>query len=892
MRLDQIPVLKRFMVPDRADGHSPPTAGAGEREMLELGALEPQAALVKLGVTDRGLDAGQVEERLARFGPNQATHERRLGFLSEIVDRLKNPLVLQLLVIAGVSYVMGDLRSASVVGFMIALSVSLSYFQEMRSSKAAEKLQALIKTNCTVLRSGAEAELPMRDLVPGDIVVLAAGSIIPADLRLLVSKDFYVSQSALTGEAMPVEKHAKGYDTAGKAALDLPNAAFQGSTVLSGTARAVVVGTGKRTYFGGISEKLTRPRVLTSFDQGINSFTWLMIRFMIVMVAAVFLIIGLTKRDSPHPWVDALLFGLAVAVGLTPEMLPMIVTVNLSKGAIAMARKKAIVKRLNSIQNFGAMDVLCTDKTGTLTQDRIVLERHVDVTNRESDDVLRYAYLNSYYQTGLRNLLDTAILAHDDLDVGKACGKVDEIPFDFQRRRMSVVIDYEGEHVLVCKGAVEEVIRASSRYQVDGEVHGLIDLLRSDILEEYESLSAQGFRVLAIAYREFPTTQQVFTIADESDLILLGYIAFFDPPKDSAAKALEALQRAGVATKILTGDNPLVTKKICGDVGLRIDGIATGDQLAGLSEEALAALVQKTTVFARLSPAQKEQIIRALQRGGHVVGFMGDGINDAPAMKAADVGISVDTAVDVAKESADIILLEKSLMVLEDGILEGRRVFGNILKYIKMGASSNFGNMFSMVGGSFFLPFLPMAPIQVLVNNLLYDFSQVGIPTDRVDQEYLEKPRKWNIASIKRFMFFLGPVSSIFDYTTFFLMLIVFKCWDFSKAGTSAALKTHYENLFHTGWFVESILTQTLIVHVIRTNRIPFLQSRASWALSLTTLLVMGMAVALPYSPLAHYLSLAPLPLAYWGYISATLVAYVGLAHVMKTWFNRKYGAD
>jgi Mg2+-importing ATPase len=688
--------------------------------------------------------------------------------------------------------------------------------------------------------------------------------------------------------------------------------------VLSGTARAVVVSTGARTYFGGIAEKLGRQRVLTSFDKGINSFTWLMIRFMIVMVAAVFLIIGFTKRDSAHPWVDALLFGLAVAVGLTPEMLPMIVTVNLSKGAIAMARKKAIVKRLNSIQNFGAMDVLCTDKTGTLTQDRIVLERHVDVTNRESEDVLRYAYLNSYYQTGLRSLLDKTILAHEDIDVGRSCGKVDEIPFDFQRRRMSVVIDYEGDHVLVCKGAVEEVVRASSRYQVDEEVHPLIDMLRNDILEEYQSLSAQGYRVLAVAYREFPTTQRVFSIADESDLILLGYIAFFDPPKDSAGKALEALSRSGVATKILTGDNELVSRKVCQDVGLKIDGIVTGDKLKGLSDDEFAKLVEKTTVFARLSPAQKEQIIHALQRAGHVVGFMGDGINDAPAMKAADVSISVDTAVDVAKESADIILLEKNLMVLEDGILEGRRVFGNIIKYIKMGASSNFGNMFSMVGGSFFLPFLPMAPIQVLVNNLLYDFSQVGIPTDRVDDEYLEKPRRWNIASIKRFMIFLGPVSSIFDYTTFFLMLLVFHCWNYSKlpsdaallatqvlqltgAGTpygfpigmvGAAVKSYYENLFHTGWFVESILTQTLIVHVIRTNRIPFLQSRASLALSLTTLLVMGAAIALPYSPLAGYLSLEPLPLSYWGYIAATLVAYVGLAHLMKTWFIKKYGAD
>jgi Mg2+-importing ATPase len=867
--------------------------GSSEQELLELGALAPEAVLAKLGLSDRGLEPSQVEERLAKYGANESTPQRHLSFLGEIFERFKNPLVLQLLVIALVSYFMDDIRAATVVGGMILLSVFLAYFQEKRSNNAAEKLRAMIKTTCIALRSGKEVEMSMRDLVPGDIVVLAAGSIIPADLRLLVSKDFYVSQSALTGEAMPVEKHAKGYDTAGKAALDLPNAAFQGSTVLSGTARALVVTTGQRTYFGAISDKLTRQRILTSFDKGINSFTWLMIKFMVVMVLAVFLIVGMTKRESKNPWIDALLFGLAVAVGLTPEMLPMIVTVNLSKGALAMARKKAIVKRLNSIQNFGAMDVLCTDKTGTLTQDRIVLERHVDVTNRESDDVLKYAYMNSYYQTGLRNLLDKAILAHSDLDVERSCRKVDEIPFDFQRRRMSVVIDYEGDHVLICKGAVDEIFRVSTQYQVDEEVHPLIEMLKSDMMAEYEDLSSQGFRVLAIAYREFPRTKEVFTVADESELILLGYIAFFDPPKDSAGKALEALARSGVGTKILTGDNALVTQKICKEVGLEIQGVVTGDQLVGLSDEEFAKTTQKNTVFARLSPAQKEEIIRALQRSGHVVGFMGDGINDAPAMKAADVGISVDTAVDVAKESADIILLEKSLMVLEDGIVEGRRVFGNIIKYIKMGASSNFGNMFSMVGGSFFLPFLPMAPIQVLVNNLLYDFSQVGIPTDRVDDEYLQKPRRWNIASIKKFMIYLGPVSSVFDYTTFFLMLIYFHCWDYVKPGIEEAAKIKLESLFHTGWFVESILTQTLIVHVIRTNRIPIIQSRASSALSLTTLLVMAVAVCMPYIPsVATYLGLVPLPAMFWVFMAGTLLAYMALAHLMKTWFTKKHGAD
>jgi Mg2+-importing ATPase len=589
-------------------------------------------------------------------------------------------------------------------------------------------------------------------------------------------------------------------------------------------------------------------------------------------------------------WLSALLFSLSVAVGLTPEMLPMIVTVNLAKGALAMSKKKVIVKKLNSIQNLGAMSVLCTDKTGTLTQDKIVLERHVDVTNRESDDVLRYAYMNSYYQTGLRNLLDQAILSHGELDVERSCRKVDEIPFDFSRKRMSVVIDYEGDHVLICKGAVEEVFRATSRYQVDDEVFPLIDMLKKDLFEEYEKLSADGYRVLAVAYREFPKTKEVFAAADESELILLGYVAFFDPPKDSAAAALEALVRLGVKTKILTGDNELVTAKICHDVGFKIDGLVTGEALFGLSDQELSTLAEKTTVFARLSPLQKEDIIRALQRAGHVVGFLGDGINDAPALKAADVGISVDTAVDVAKESADIILLKKSLSVLEDGIFEGRKVFGNILKYIRMGASSNFGNMFSVLGASLFLPFLPMIPIQILVNNLLYDFSQLAIPLDAMDPTELQKPRNWNISGIRKFMLWLGPVSSLFDYATFALMLLVFGCSRFALA--SAADKSHLSALFQTGWFVESLITQTLVVHIIRTRKIPFVQSLASPALLLTTATVIAMAVLLPYSPLASTLGLVRLPKIYWGWLLLILLGYCVLAHFVKTIFFKVHPED
>jgi Mg2+-importing ATPase len=874
----------------RGDGKpvATPEAAKGELELLEIAGMAPDAALAKMKTGDKGLTAEAVEERLAEFGPNAVTSARKLGVLGEIYQRAKNPLVIQLLVIAFVSLAMDDVPSFVVVGLMVVLSVILAYIQEAQSNKAVERLLAMVKTTTTVLRDGKESEIPLHALVPGDVVVLAAGSIIPADLRLTTAKDFFVSQSALTGESLPIEKNAAACDNAGKGALDLPNAAFQGSNVLSGTARGVVVNTGAKTYFGSISEKLAGQRVQTSFDRGVEQFTWLMIRFMIVMVSIVFVIIGLTKHD----WTEALLFGLSVAVGLTPEMLPMIVTVNLSKGALAMSKKKVIVKRLNSIQNFGAMDILCTDKTGTLTQDKIVLERHVDVTNRESEDVLRYAYMNSYYQTGLRNLLDNAILANTDLDVERGCRKVDEIPFDFSRRRMSVIVDYEGDHVLICKGAVEEIFSVCGRYQVDEEIHPLIDLLKKDLLEEYESLSADGFRVLAIAYREYPQSKEVFTTADENDMILLGYVAFFDPPKESANAALEALRKTGVATKILTGDNALVTRKICKDVGLTIDGLVTGDQIRGMSDADLTALAEKTTVFARLSPAQKEAIIRALQRGGHVVGFMGDGINDAAAMKTADVGISVDTAVDVAKESADIILLKKSLMVLEDGIIEGRKVFGNIIKYIKMGASSNFGNMFSMLGASILLPFLPMIPIQVLVNNLLYDFSQLGIPTDRVDEEYLLKPRKWNIESIKKFMLWIGPMSSVFDYTTFALMWWVYKCGVFSTPGAADALKGHAEKMFHTGWFVESLLTQTLIVHIIRTNKIPFLQSSASMALTLTTLAVMGVAIYLPFSPIAGYLGFVALPMSFWGWMAATLLAYVVLTHTMKTMFIRWYGVD
>jgi P-type Mg2+ transporter len=845
-----------------------------------------QEAVQKIGTTLLGLTSHDAKARLAEFGPNKFASSRARGIFGDLVERLKDPLVIQLLVICIVCFFMHDIRSVVVVGGMLILSVALSSFQERRSIKAAEDLKKLVQNIAIVLRDGRETEIDLSDVVPGDIVVMAAGSIIPADLRIIAAKDFFVNQSAMTGESMPVEKFSLPPKTAANDPFALPNAAFQGSTVVSGTARGVVIVTGAKTFLGTISQNIAKVKVTTSFDKGIKSFVWLMVRFMLVMVSLVFLIVGLTK----HNWVEALLFGLSVAVGLTPEMLPMIITVCLSKGALAMSKKKVIVKQLKSIQNFGAMNILCTDKTGTLTQDKIVLERYVDVSNRPSEDVLRYAYMNSYYQTGLRNLLDKAILAHEDLDVERSCRKVDELPFDFERKRMSVVIAYEGTNVLICKGAVESVNAVADRYQIDDEIHPMFDVIRNDIMEEYQRLSSDGFRVLAVGYREFPKEKETFAVADEQGLVMLGYLAFFDPPKESAAKALVALRGAGVKVKVLTGDNELVTKSVCANVGLEPGKIVVGSQLAGMDSETFAQTARETNVFAQLSPLQKEAIIAALRKQGNTVGFLGDGINDAPALKAADVGISVDTAVDVAKESADIILLERSLLVLEEGIIEGRRVFANVVKYIKMGASSNFGNMFSVLGGAYFLPFLPMAPIQVLLNNLLYDISQTSIPTDNVDDSYLAKPQNWDIGFIRRFMMFIGPISSLFDYATFFLMLFFFKCWNFTTAATPQ-LRTYYEQLFHTGWFIESLFTQTMIVYVLRTNGIPFITSKPSPGVLLTTIAVVLIAVYLPFSPFASTLGFVPLPALFWPWLLLFVALYAVLAQLVKSWFTKRFGA-
>ncbi len=853
------------------------------RELFALSRLAAEPTCQSLGSSLQGLSPDEAARRLELNGPNLITRERKPSIPEEIWTRAKNPLNALLLTLAIMSYFLGDIRAAVVIVIMVVLSIITAFVQEHRSNEAAARLRAMVKTTASVRRVTADqhaefTELPMEMLVPGDIVRLSAGDMIPADLRLLDAKDLFINQSTLTGEAMPAEKHAQACERAIDDPFDLPNICFMGSNVVSGYATGVIVRTGGQTFFGQLADEVAGSSIPTAFDKGIARFTWLMIRFIFVMAPLVFVINGLTKHD----WLEALLFAVAVAVGLTPEMLPMIVTVNLAKGAVAMAGAKVIVKRLNAIQNLGAMDVLCTDKTGTLTQDRIILKRHLDLNGEESERVLQYAYLNSHFQSGLKNLLDVAVLQH--IEIHEALGidsrfrKIDEIPFDFQRRRLSVVVAHgEDKHIMICKGAVEEIFAVATEYELGGEKGKLDESHFATAKQETISLNEDGFRVIAVAYKEIESPKDVYTPADECDLTLLGYIAFLDPPKDSAREAIATLAKRGVGIKILTGDNEVITRKICREVNIDAGDIVLGSKVETMTDLELAAAADRTTVFAKLTPAQKQRIVEALHLHGHVVGFLGDGINDSSALKAADVGISVDTAVDIAKESADIILLEKNLLVLQDGVVEGRKTFANITKYIKMGASSNFGNMFSVIGASIFLPFLPMLPIQVLTNNLLYDFSQTAIPTDNVDDEYIAAPRRWDISNIFKFMLFIGPISSIFDYLTYAMMLFLFDAWSNPA-------------LFQTGWFVESLLTQTLIIHIIRTARIPFIESRASAALIGTSGVICLIGIVLPFTWAGGALGFVPLPGAYWPLVAAMLLSYAVLTHLVKVWFVRRWG--
>ncbi|EBQ9379190.1 magnesium-translocating P-type ATPase [Salmonella enterica subsp. enterica serovar Tennessee] len=851
---------------------------------LKVAAMEQETLWRVFDTHPEGLNAAEVTRAREKHGENRLPAQKPSPWWVHLWVCYRNPFNILLTILGGISYATEDLFAAGVIALMVGISTLLNFVQEARSTKAADALKAMVSNTATVLRvinengENAWLELPIDQLVPGDIIKLAAGDMIPADLRIIQARDLFVAQASLTGESLPVEKVAATREPRQNNPLECDTLCFMGTNVVSGTAQAVVMATGAGTWFGQLAGRVSeQDNEQNAFQKGISRVSMLLIRFMLVMAPVVLIINGYTKGD----WWEAALFALSVAVGLTPEMLPMIVTSTLARGAVKLSKQKVIVKHLDAIQNFGAMDILCTDKTGTLTQDKIVLENHTDISGKPSEHVLHCAWLNSHYQTGLKNLLDTAVLEGVDETAARQLSgrwqKIDEIPFDFERRRMSVVVAEDSNvHQLVCKGALQEILNVCTQVRHNGDIVPLDDNMLRRVKRVTDTLNRQGLRVVAVATKYLPAREGDYQRIDESDLILEGYIAFLDPPKETTAPALKALKASGITVKILTGDSELVAAKVCHEVGLDAGDVVIGSDIEGLSDDALAA---RTTLFARLTPMHKERIVTLLKREGHVVGFMGDGINDAPALRAADIGISVDGAVDIAREAADIILLEKSLMVLEEGVIEGRRTFSNMLKYIKMTASSNFGNVFSVLVASAFLPFLPMLPLHLLIQNLLYDVSQVAIPFDNVDEEQIQKPQRWNPADLGRFMVFFGPISSIFDILTFCLMWWVF------HANTPET-----QTLFQSGWFVVGLLSQTLIVHMIRTRRLPFIQSRAAWPLMAMTLLVMVVGVSLPFSPLASYLQLQALPLSYFPWLIAILAGYMTLTQLVKGFYSRRYG--
>ena len=860
-----------------------------------LAATQPLAAVYGyFRTTPSGLSSDEVERRQAQYGRNEVEHERRKNPVTMFIRAFINPFIGILTLLIVVSYVLDVWMAAPeekewttilIIATMILLSVIIRFCQDWRASRSSEALRKMVKNTCSVKRAGREVEeLPIEELVPGDIVTLAAGDMIPADVRVIETKDLFVSQSSLTGESEPIEKRpdARGRKYVRGSVVELDNICYMGSNVISGSATAVVFGTGGNTYLGTIARAIVGHRAATAFDRGIARVSLLLIRFMLIMVPFVFLVNGITKGD----WLEAFIFAVSVAVGLTPEMLPMIVTANLSKGAVTMSRKKVIVKDLNAIQNFGAMNILCTDKTGTLTCDQIVLERYINADGSADDSrrILRHAYFNSFFQTGLKNLMDRAILAHvRELELESMKDnyrKVDEIPFDFTRRRMSVVVeDRTGKRQIVTKGAVEEMLEICSHTEEGGAVRELTPERIATAKAICERMNHQGLRVLAVAHRSFLGKEDNFSVGDERDMVLIGFLAFLDPPKPSAASAIRQLQNYGIEVKVLSGDNDAVVRTVARQVGITGKAL-TGRELEELEGEELRRAVQEASVFSKVTPLQKTQIITLLQEAQHTVGFLGDGINDAAALRQSDIGISVDSAVDIAKESADIILLEKDLMVLGEGVVEGRRTFGNIVKYIKMTASSNFGNMFSVMAASAFLPFLPMMPIHLLVQNLLYDISQTTIPFDRMDTEYLRKPRKWDASGLSRFMIRIGPISSIFDLTTYLLMWYLFQC-------QSAEMQA----LFQSGWFVEGLLSQTLIVHMIRTRKIPFIQSRASWPVMAMTFAIMAFGIAIPFTPFGASIGLVALPWSYFPWLAATLTAYCVLTQAIKNRYVKRFNS-
>ncbi|MDV4100941.1 magnesium-translocating P-type ATPase [Elizabethkingia anophelis] len=870
-------------------------------KLKEAAVLNEKMVYAMLETSEEGLSDNTVKDRVKIYGKNEIATQKAPSWLKQFAHSFFNPFNYILACIAIISLFIDailvpseekDFSTCIIIAIMLLFSTILRFIQEFRSNKAAEALKKMVKTSCLTKRKFKDSEeIEIADIVPGDIILLSAGDMVPADCRILKSKDLFISEAILTGEALPVEKNAFAIKNAKEQnPLTLQNICFMGTNVVSGSATVVVANTGIFTYFGSISRNLVSKRPETSFDIGVNKVSFLLIQFMLVMTPVIFLINGFVKDD----WMQALLFAIAVAVGLTPEMLPMIVTANLAKGAVNMSKKKVIVKRLNAIQNIGAMDILCTDKTGTLTLDKIVLETHLNVRGTDDDEVLKWAYLNSFHQTGLKNLLDQAVLDHAEvhnlMKADELYMKVDEIPFDFERRRMSVVLNTsKGKHLMISKGAVEEML-SLCKYALDpGDDHSLHiendnivpldEAMKQKILKMSEKLNAEGLRVLLVAIREFEGNHPLnYSVADENNLTLTGFIGFLDPAKPSAEPSIKALHKLGVEVKVITGDNDIVAKKICHDVGIPINNIMLGEELDHVSDEKLSRNTDLYSIFAKVSPLQKQRIVKVLKSKGHTVGFMGDGINDAAAIKEADVGISVDTGADIAKESADIILLEKDLMVLRSGVIYGRRTFGNIIKYIKMTASSNFGNMFSMIGASAFLPFLPMLPLQILTQNLLYDVSQSSIPWDTMDKDFLEKPKKWDAGSIKKFMLYIGPLSSIFDYITFAVMFFIFK-----------ANTPEHQSLFQTGWFVEGLLSQTLIVHIIRTKKIPFIQSWAAAPVVALTSLIMLIGLSIPFTPIAGYLKMQPLPLSYFPYLLAILTGYCILTQLVKQWFIKKF---
>lgn len=825
-----------------------------------------QAAFEHLNTSESGLSSENAEALIEIYGYNELARKKRRLALIEFLSHFKNPLLLILLVAGAISIFFGEVVNAAIIFTIIGLSVILDFYQESKAERAAETLKQKVTTTATAIRDGSKKEVKITDIVPGDIIYLSAGDMVPADARVINAKDFFVNQSALTGESLPVEKkpenQAKSRDI-----TEWSNAIFLGTSVVSGTATALILKTGSYTVYGKIVSKIVARSLETDYQRGLRRFGFLILQVTFMLVIFVFFINALYR----HNVLDALLFAVALSVGLTPDLLPMILSVNLSKGAIEMSKRGVIVKRLSSIQNFGSMDILCTDKTGTLTENKIALVKHIDVDGNEDEKVLLYSFLNSYHQTGLKSPLDEAILKHRELDIS-GYKKIDEVPFDFNRKRVSIVVEDRGNRILISKGAPEEVAKVCEFYEDNGEVKNLTERPLKLIKERYRQLSSEGFRVLSVSYTEVQTDKTLYTVEDEKQMVFLGFVAFIDPPKETAKESLKLLEESGIQLKILTGDNELVTRKVCEYLDFEIQGIVLGDKISDASSEALARIVEENNIFCRVTPGQKDRIICALKNNGHVVGFLGDGINDAPSMKTADVSVSVDNAVDVAKESADIILLEKRLRVLEEGVVEGRKTFANTLKYIVMGTSSNFGNMFSVAAGSIFLPFLPMLPGQILLNNLLYDLSELTIPTDKVDKEAIQRPRRWDISYIKRAMLFFGPISSIFDFLTYFIMLFVFSA--------SAPL-------FQTAWFTESLVTQIMVIYVIRTAK-PFYRSPPSKPLVYGGLSAITAALIIPYTPIGILFGFTAPPLAFYIILLGIVALYMVMVEIAKKRFYRK----